>query len=186
MRDAAKNLRRARVRPLDGATLSLTVLGLGFLRPAPGTWGSMPAPGAAGLLLGLGFSKGVVLAALGCAVVAASAACVAFGRYAERRFGSKDAAEVVADEAAGSSLAMLAAVWMLPELPGNVMSWVWAGAAGVAAFFFFRVFDIVKPPPARRLEGLPHGWGVLMDDLMAGVYAAAAAGAAVAGLGAVA
>jgi phosphatidylglycerophosphatase A len=39
------------------------------------------------------------------------------------------------------------------------------------AFLAFRAFDIVKPPPCRRLENLPAGWGILADDLMAGVYA---------------
>jgi len=39
------------------------------------------------------------------------------------------------------------------------------------AFVLFRFFDIVKPPPSRRLESLPGGWGVMMDDLVAGVYA---------------
>jgi phosphatidylglycerophosphatase A len=39
------------------------------------------------------------------------------------------------------------------------------------AFVAFRFFDILKPPPCRQLEKLPAGWGILMDDLMAGVYA---------------
>ena len=42
----------------------------------------------------------------------------------------------------------------------------------VLGFILFRVFDIWKPFPARRLEHLPHGWGVMADDWMAGVYAA--------------
>ncbi len=42
---------------------------------------------------------------------------------------------------------------------------VWLG------FFLFRVVDIIKPPPVRRLEKLPHGWGVMIDDLIAGLYA---------------
>jgi phosphatidylglycerophosphatase A len=45
----------------------------------------------------------------------------------------------------------------------------------LSAFVAFRLFDILKPPPIRRLEELPHGWGVLMDDLLAGVYANVAA-----------
>ena len=43
----------------------------------------------------------------------------------------------------------------------------------VAAFFVFRLFDIVKPWPGRALEKLPHGWGVVLDDVMAGIYGAA-------------
>ena len=39
------------------------------------------------------------------------------------------------------------------------------------AFIFFRLFDILKPPPARQLEPLPNGWGIMLDDVMAGIYA---------------
>ncbi|MFH1843416.1 MAG: phosphatidylglycerophosphatase A, partial [bacterium] len=46
------------------------------------------------------------------------------------------------------------------------------GVAGwLAGFFWFRVFDILKPPPVRSLERLPAGWGIMVDDLAAGVYA---------------
>ncbi len=41
----------------------------------------------------------------------------------------------------------------------------------VAAFFAFRFFDIIKPPPARQFERLPNGWGIMLDDVVAGVYA---------------
>ncbi len=41
----------------------------------------------------------------------------------------------------------------------------------VGQFLLFRVFDVVKPPPARQAEALPAGWGILTDDLIAGVYA---------------
>jgi phosphatidylglycerophosphatase A len=41
----------------------------------------------------------------------------------------------------------------------------------VAAFFLFRIMDVVKPFPARRLEDLPRGWGIMADDVMAGIYA---------------
>jgi phosphatidylglycerophosphatase A len=44
----------------------------------------------------------------------------------------------------------------------------------VTAFVMFRVFDIIKPPPAQRLERVPHGWGIMLDDVVAGLYACAA------------
>jgi phosphatidylglycerophosphatase A len=42
------------------------------------------------------------------------------------------------------------------------------------AFLFFRIMDVIKPPPARRAEALPGGWGIMTDDLIAGVYASLA------------
>jgi len=57
-------------------------------------------------------------------------------------------------------------------LPLAIATGFWRFLALVAIqFFLFRVFDVVKPPPARQLEALPAGWGVLLDDLAAGVYA---------------
>ncbi|MDJ0657785.1 MAG: phosphatidylglycerophosphatase A [Xanthomonadales bacterium] len=148
------------------ATLALTVGGLGFLRPAPGTWGSLPPPLLIALMAVLGadtiwqLTTGVILMLL------FSFACVYFGAEGERRFGRKDASEVVADETAGVCLPVLAAVWLVPT------EHYYVGL--LSSFLLFRLFDITKPWPARRLEKLPLGWGVLLDDLAAGVYAALA------------
>ena len=97
-------------------------------------------------------------------LLVSSTACVVWGAYAERRFGRKDAAEVVADETAGVCLPALAAV--LIASPNQY-------ALLTLSFILFRCFDITKPWPMARLERLPLGWGVLLDDLMAGAYAAA-------------
>jgi len=111
-------------------------------------------------------------------LVLASVACVAWGRYAETRFGRKDAAEVVADETAGVAPAVLVAIAMTGSgTDGRLL------ALG-ASFVLFRVFDILKVRPARRLEALPAGWGVLVDDLVAGAYAALVLAAAIAGIAA--
>ncbi|MCA9282300.1 MAG: phosphatidylglycerophosphatase A [Phycisphaerales bacterium] len=178
-----KNKSRASIRPLNGATIALTTGGLGFLRPAPGTWGSVPPCAAMGLLLIGGASYWTIQLVMALVLVLACAVCVVLGRYAEARFGRKDAAEVVIDETAGVTLGLM--LWPAGfvascALPGE---WTMEAAGGPflralvavgAAFVLFRVSDIFKPWPARRLEDLPHGWGVLMDDVMAGVYAAAA------------
>ena len=66
------------------------------------------------------------------------------------------------DEAAGQWLALLA----LPLCNSTVML-----VAIVLRFLLFRVADIIKPSPARRLERLPGGWGIVCDDLAAGLYA---------------
>ncbi len=67
-----------------------------------------------------------------------------------------DPSPVVIDEFVGYFVTVCA-------LPQSV--WV-----GVAAFFLFRVLDIVKPPPVRQSESLPRGWGIVTDDVLAGVY----------------
>lgn len=177
MLDAPKNKRRAALQPLNFQTLALTCGGLGFLRPAPGTWGSFPPVALAGILLLAGTPAGPFNVAIAGVLVVACALCVLFGRYAESRFEGKDAAEVVIDETAGQCLPLLA----LPsaafgacsiEAHGFVHATLYASGVCAGAFVLFRVADIVKPWPARALERLPHGWGVLADDLMAGLYAA--------------
>jgi phosphatidylglycerophosphatase A len=69
---------------------------------------------------------------------------------------------VVLDEFAGQWIALIA-------LP--MMNWQQAFAVCAAQFFLFRLFDILKPPPASWLERLPAGWGIVADDLAAGIYA---------------
>lgn len=78
---------------------------------------------------------------------------------AVRETGLKDPSVVVVDEWLGQGVALLAA----PH------SWLGAGLA----FVFFRVFDILKPPPVGALERLPGGFGIMLDDLAAGLLAAA-------------
>lgn len=74
-----------------------------------------------------------------------------------RRLGRKDPGLVVVDEVAGMWVSLLG----VPFTP-------WTAAAG---FFLFRAMDVFKPWPARQLEALPGGWGIVCDDLMAGIYA---------------
>ncbi|MDP9172509.1 MAG: phosphatidylglycerophosphatase A [Planctomycetota bacterium] len=75
----------------------------------------------------------------------------------------EDPSRFVLDEAAGICLTIL----FLPAHAG----WMPNGITLLAAFVAFRVFDITKIPPARQLENLPGGWGILLDDLAAAVYA---------------
>lgn len=176
MIDAPKNKHRAPILPLNAGTLALTSFGLGFLRPAPGTWGSMPPAALAFVLMMLGSPALIRDASLGVLLLITSLACIAFGRYSESRFGRKDAAEVVADETAGQCIPLLllpfeSLVARLAD-PSRAHQLMVAAALCAAAFILFRTFDILKPWPARRLESLPHGWGILADDLIAGLYAA--------------
>lgn len=148
-----------------------TVFGLGFLRPAPGTWGSLPPP----LLLAGMWAGGAGPRSMNIAMVAAiiifSASTVLLGPWAETRFGKKDPRQVVADETAGQAVALLAAPWAWIGEFGAAGSVMRFGAYAGAAFVLFRLFDITKPPPAGGLQRLPHGWGILVDDLLAGFYA---------------
>jgi len=86
---------------------------------------------------------------------------VALGTWAETYYARKDSQVFVTDEVAGFLLTVL--LFHLPEQP--VLTTLWA-------FPVTRVIDIVKIPPAKRLERLPAGWGVLADDLLGSVYAA--------------
>ncbi len=97
----------------------------------------------------------------------ASVICVALGQFAQRSFGKIDPGQCTADEWAGQCVALL-----LIPLGSNLRERLIA--VGVA-FLLFRIADILKPPPARQLEKLPYGWGVLLDDLAAGLYANIAA-----------
>lgn len=149
-----------------------TVAGLGLLRPAPGTWGSLPPP----LLFGAMWLAGAPAWGLSLAMVLTtivfSAACVALGPWAEGRYGKKDPRQVVADETAGQAVALLAApvAWFGEQDPAGSLR---AGGYLLTAFLLFRFFDIVKPPPADGLQRLRGGWGILIDDLLAGFYALA-------------
>jgi phosphatidylglycerophosphatase A len=100
--------------------------------------------------------------------IAGSVICVKFAPAAIAATGKSDPGEVVADELAGQAVTFLAVPLLSPEIFSSRQIWV----ITAGGFLLFRLFDIAKPPPIRRLEKLPEGWGVLADDLLAGVYAA--------------
>lgn len=138
------------------ARLIATFFGIGRLRPGPGSWGS-----AAAALLWAAVAYEVsplqrlpliiVLAVIVTVVGIPAATAVS------RASGAKDPQFVVIDEVAGQLIALIAAP----------LSW----QTFLAGFILFRVFDIVKPPPVRQLEKLPAGFGIVLDDVAAGLYA---------------
>lgn len=151
-------------RSKGGIGLWMTsAMGLGHLRPAPGTWGSLPPVGIALLLAMAGTDPRMIDMALAAVGIVFGLACLVWGETAERQYGKKDPGAVVADEVAGQSLALLWLPWS-----GNNARII---ATCAIAFFAFRFFDIVKPPPARGWQRLPGGLGILIDDLVAGFYA---------------
>ena len=131
-----------------------TVCGAGYSPVAPGTAGSAVA---LVVLWALPFSRAGLLAFLVVVVVVGTwAAHVAEGAMAE-----KDPGAIVIDEVAGMTVTLAA----LP-LPFSV-------PVLLAGFLLFRIFDVVKPFPAGRLQAVPGGVGVMIDDLIAGLYALA-------------
>lgn len=139
--------------------LAATAFGLGCLPAAPGTWASA---GAAAVYLGLrALSAPLSYGLLGGLTLLVVAIGLGVCARAIELYGSKDPREFVLDEVAGQWLTCLLFAWHGPL------------ATAVAAFAAFRFFDVLKPPPIRCLERLPGAWGVMADDLAAGVFAAA-------------
>ena len=124
----------------------------GYVPIAPGTVGSL-----VGLLLLLGVRTVDVAAVELIVLVAVIGGGVWAAGQVERQVGKEDPGIVVIDEVAG----MLVTLLWIP------LTW-WTALLG---FFAFRVFDIIKPFPARRAEQLHGGWGIIADDVFAGVYA---------------
>jgi len=141
----------------------ITLFGVGHLRPAPGTWGSLAA---LPLALGLLWLGGPWL------LVGATVVVVVGGVLAVRgeiTVADSDPSHVVIDEVAGQWIAL----W--PVGFGAAMAEVsytalWPG--WVAAFFLFRAFDIGKPGPVGWADRQKGAYGVMMDDVIAGLIAA--------------
>jgi phosphatidylglycerophosphatase A len=143
-------------RPPIWATLVATFFGAGRLRPGPGTWGSL----ATVILLALASWRIPAASRTWAAIVAAAVVTligIPAATLVARSSGLKDPQFVVIDEVAGQLVALIA-------VP---LAW----KTFLAGFILFRVFDIWKPFPIRRLERLPEGTGIVVDDLGAGIYA---------------
>jgi phosphatidylglycerophosphatase A len=132
--------------------LIATFFGVGRIRIAPGTWTSLivslivyfiPPPSLPFSLLAL--ATGIVFVV----GIPAAAAC-------EAHFQKKDPRQCVIDEVAGQMICF----WFLPHTIGFYG----------AAFLLFRFFDILKPFPIKASEKIPHGIGIMLDDVLAGFY----------------
>lgn len=184
-----------------------TLFGTGYLKPGPGTWGSVVGLLIAvishpyswfiflgkGIQLSLGAEAPLLSGPLGALVLLVPSIAVwgvlawlgvRCGGQVAQFAGVKDPQYVVIDEVSGVHLALilglapLAAPATFLHVSDAGMFALYTGMSLLnwkyllAAFVLFRVFDIAKPFPCRRLEHLPGGWGIMADDWMAGVYAA--------------
>ena len=124
----------------------------GYIPIASGTFGTLVAIPFCYLLSGLDPVQAILLLGL------FTGFAVWMSGEAEKVFKKKDSGLIVIDEIAG----LLVTLFLIP----------WSVKSVVIGFFLFRLFDIVKPFPIRRLETkLPGGWGVVGDDVLAGIYA---------------
>jgi len=162
----------------DYLALTIATCGVGYLPLAPGTWGSLVGIGVYALVRGAALSLMFriaagrnlnllhiyygVLAIEAVAVVVITLTGVWAASRTEKLSGRKDPGKVVIDEVAGQFIALVPVPFMLGT--------AWWSA--ILAFALFRFFDIVKPFPARKLESLHGGLGIMLDDVVAGVYAA--------------
>jgi phosphatidylglycerophosphatase A len=150
------------------AVLVATGFGAGFIPFGPGTWGSIVGLLIAYELIEFFGSDAVSLQNI---LIAAGFVSAALGLWASHRaekiFDRKDASQIVIDEVCGQIISF---VFIAPYLVKLGANWRWWMLAG---FALFRAFDIFKPYPINRLQDLSGGFGVMMDDALAGIYAAA-------------
>ncbi len=139
--------------------------GLGLIKPAPGSWGTLgPAIVFWMLLWAKVADPWRSLVCLSGAVIA-GILTVQLSPWAIQYFGREDPGSVVLDEYCGYWVACL----FLP-LPVGATSGLWhAWLVTAAVYILFRLFDTLKLPPCRQLENLPAGWGILLDDIAAGI-----------------
>ncbi|MCE9556038.1 MAG: phosphatidylglycerophosphatase A [Planctomycetes bacterium] len=145
--------------------LLATGLGFGYAPFMPGTFGALwglPLAWAISHIPPVGPLPVWAIQAL--VIVAAFAVGVPLCTAAAAQLGKKDPSAVVYDE-----IATMPIVFFLLPFGGNWPIWVW-----IAGFVLHRIFDILKPPPARQLERLPTGLGIMADDAAAALYACGA------------
>ena len=138
--------------------------GLGYFPVAPGSVGAAAGLAIVVLLSRLPIPAIWVSVWAGIAAAAIFALGVPSATGAERYFGRKDPGHVVIDEVVGQMVTLLA----YPRAG-------WKGL--LVAYLLFRAIDVIKPFPARRLEHLKDGWGIMLDDVAAGLWSLVAFGA---------
>ena len=152
---------------MDIKRLLTSVFGLGLLPKAPGTWGSIPSVIIFALVCHYAGTSCSIIIAMGITILISSIVCVKCSPSVIKLVGKKDPGEIVADETAGQAVTFLAAAFLGVNTFDNAHIFMTA----ILGFLLFRIFDIAKPWPIRKLEKYPDGWGILLDDLLAGAFA---------------
>ena len=154
----------ARPRTLWAWTIA-TFFGAGFGKPGPGTWGSAAAVLLWTIAALVAHPTPATLLTL---TLAGAALAIAVGvpaaTIAARESGRKDPGFVVIDEVAGQWITLIPLTLGLSHARPD------AGHI-ILAFLLFRLFDVFKPFPIRLIEKFPEGWGIVFDDVAAGLYA---------------
>jgi phosphatidylglycerophosphatase A len=169
---AESRTKRGQVMKINGPVDALamfvaTGFGVGLSPVAPGTFGSLVGLGLAYLLISkLKFEILLLQNVLLLVGLIVTLLGIWAGTRAERIFERKDASQIVIDEVAGQLLTFGCIAPYCTRLEGR---WWWAFIVG---FTLFRLFDIFKPYPINKLQDLTGGFGVMMDDVLAGIYAA--------------
>jgi phosphatidylglycerophosphatase A len=155
--------------PVDVIALfAASGFGSGFIPFAPGTFGSLVGLLIAyGLITVFGDNAPLLQNSLIITSVLLAALGIWSGSRAEKILARKDASQIVIDEVCGQ---LISFVFIAPYLVRPGWQWRWWLVIG---FALFRVFDIFKPYPIGELQHLNGGLGVMMDDILAGIYAAA-------------
>ena len=149
------------MKATDYLALVIATCGVGYLPLMPGTYGSLVGVGIFLGLTQLAKGNGLVAVVLVLIVTVTGAGIWAASRT-EELSGRKDPGKVVVDEVAGQLISLF---------PLTLFA-QWTIVAVIISFILFRFFDIVKPYPARKLEALKGGLGIMCDDLVAGIYGA--------------
>ena len=146
------------------ARLIATVVYVGYLRPAPGTWGSLAALPMAWLIHAIGGPALLVVSI----IVGFIKGVWATSKVTEGR-EDHDPSEVVIDEVIGQWIALLPVSFGAWHTGSDILA-LWPG--WVVAFLAFRAFDIVKPGPVGWADRRNDAFGVMLDDVIAGIFAA--------------
>jgi phosphatidylglycerophosphatase A len=171
-----------------------TTFGLGYLKPGPGTWGSLASVLSYTILIhvmdlwrGLAVSPFTFFVSPYFFAILFAVIGTAASNQVVKYSGKKDPQFVVIDEVSGQWLTLLLGTATVGYATQNVpfgstgtryavlhfgvgaMNWKYL----LMGFILFRVFDIWKPFPVRQAESLPGGWGIMADDWVAALYAAA-------------